>query len=47
MPTAFLVRDLLIVPMWLAAWVAEDIVWRGNAMTIRTRPAQLSPTGRA
>lgn len=42
LPLAFVVRDLLIVPMWVSAWFAEDIVWRGNAMTIRTRPAPLS-----
>ncbi|MBV9077571.1 MAG: glycosyltransferase [Methylobacteriaceae bacterium] len=39
MPFACLVRDALILPMWLYAWVAEDIVWRGNQMTIRTKSA--------
>ncbi|MDB5512346.1 MAG: ceramide glucosyltransferase [Enterovirga sp.] len=36
-PFAFVARDLLLVPMWAYAWVAEDIVWRGNAMSIRTK----------
>ncbi|MET7245641.1 ceramide glucosyltransferase [Methylobacterium sp. EM32] len=40
-PLACLARDLLFVPIWLAAWVARDIVWRGNAMDIRTKPARL------
>lgn len=41
-PLACLARDLLFVPIWLAAWVARDIVWRGNAMDIRTKPARLA-----
>ncbi|MFH6783777.1 MULTISPECIES: ceramide glucosyltransferase [Methylobacterium] len=40
-PLVCLARDLLFVPIWLAAWVARDIVWRGNAMDIRTKPARL------
>lgn len=41
-PFACLVRDLLFIPIWFAAWVARDIVWRGNPMDIRTRtPAPL------
>ena len=28
--------------MWLAAWFAQKIVWRGNAMTIRTKAAELA-----
>ncbi|PIK71650.1 ceramide glucosyltransferase, partial [Methylobacterium frigidaeris] len=32
---------LLFIPIWLAAWVARDIVWRGNAMDIRTKPTRL------
>jgi ceramide glucosyltransferase len=41
-PLACLARDLLFIPIWLAAWVARDIVWRGNAMDIRTKPARLA-----
>ncbi|ACL62097.1 ceramide glucosyltransferase [Methylobacterium nodulans] len=38
-PAACLARDLMLLAVWLAAWVARDIVWRGNAMDIRTKPA--------
>lgn len=31
---AFLVRDLVIPAMWVAAWTAGRTVWRGNAMRI-------------
>lgn len=44
-PAAFLVRDVLVVRMWIYAWFAEDIVWRGNAMTIRTKGSQPLATG--
>lgn len=44
----FVVRDVMLVPMWLYAWVAEDIVWRGNAMSVRTKgSAQVSADGAA
>ncbi|KMO12689.1 ceramide glucosyltransferase [Methylobacterium platani] len=42
-PLACLARDLLFVPIWLAAWVARDIVWRGNAMDIRTKDLRAKP----
>lgn len=35
-PLVCFTRDLLILPMWAYAWVAEEIVWRGNAMSVRT-----------
>jgi ceramide glucosyltransferase len=35
-PAAALARDLIIPAMWTAAWVARDVVWRGNAMSIGT-----------
>jgi ceramide glucosyltransferase len=38
-PAACLARDAMLVGVWLAAWVARDIVWRGNAMDIRTKAA--------
>lgn len=44
-PAAFLTRDVLVVRMWIYAWFAEDIVWRGNAMTIRTKGSQPLATG--
>ncbi|WP_407524193.1 ceramide glucosyltransferase [Methylobacterium oryzisoli] len=39
MPAACLARDLLLPPLWLAAWVARGIVWRGTAMDIPTKAA--------
>jgi ceramide glucosyltransferase len=38
-PITFLVLDALIVPMWTYAWIGEDIVWRGNPMSVRTKGA--------
>jgi ceramide glucosyltransferase len=40
MPIACLVRDAILLPMWVYAWMAEEIVWRGNQMTIRTKGPQ-------
>ncbi len=36
---AFLVRDALLPAIWASAWARTAIVWRGNAMDIRTRDA--------
>ncbi|MGY2048413.1 ceramide glucosyltransferase [Methylobacterium sp. JK268] len=36
-PAACLARDVMLLGIWAAAWVARDIVWRGNAMDIRTK----------
>jgi ceramide glucosyltransferase len=45
LPT-FIVRDALLLPMWAYAWVAVQIEWRGNAMSVRTKGAeQLRATG--
>jgi ceramide glucosyltransferase len=38
-PAAVLVRDLIVPTMWCAAWVAQQVVWRGNAMSIGTNGA--------
>jgi ceramide glucosyltransferase len=35
-PVAAIARDLIIPAMWSAAWIARDVVWRGNAMSIGT-----------
>ncbi|NNM73399.1 ceramide glucosyltransferase [Enterovirga aerilata] len=44
----FVVRDLMILPMWAYAWVAVRIEWRGNAMSVRTKAAEaLRATGTA
>ncbi len=34
---AFVVRDALLPLIWIGAWAQSAIVWRGNAMDIRTR----------
>ena len=31
---AWLLRDALLPPLWLASWLGSDFEWRGNAMTI-------------
>jgi ceramide glucosyltransferase len=35
-PVCFLVRDVLQPLIWAGAWAAREVVWRGNAMDIRT-----------
>jgi ceramide glucosyltransferase len=35
-PVCFLVRDVLQPLIWAGAWGAREVVWRGNAMDIRT-----------
>ena len=40
-PFVFLVRDAMLLPMWAYAWVAVRIEWRGNAMAVRTKAAEL------
>lgn len=30
-------RDLIIPVMWVRAWMADDVVWHGNAMTVRSK----------
>ena len=44
-PFAFLTRDLVFPLIWAYAFVADDVVWRGNAMTIEVgrSPRELSP----
>jgi ceramide glucosyltransferase len=32
MPAAFLLRDLLIPALWVAAWLGDSFAWRGTAM---------------
>lgn len=31
-PVAWILRDLLLIPLWIAGWFGNDIVWRGNQM---------------
>ncbi|MXQ10260.1 ceramide glucosyltransferase [Microvirga makkahensis] len=39
-PIACLTRDCLIPIMWAYAWIGRNVVWRGNAMTIRVNGAE-------
>lgn len=34
---AFLLRDLVLPVLWVAAWIGSDFTWRGNAMTAHPR----------
>lgn len=36
-PAAWLVRDVLVVALWLAAWGRESYAWRGKHITVRRR----------
>ena len=31
---AWLLRDLALIPLWIAGWAGNDIVWRGNQMDL-------------
>jgi ceramide glucosyltransferase len=31
---ALLLRDLTLPALWIAAWLSDDFVWRGNAMNL-------------
>jgi ceramide glucosyltransferase len=42
LPLAFLLRDLLLPALWIAAWIGSDFTWRGNAMNLREREADLA-----
>jgi ceramide glucosyltransferase len=33
-PFVWLLRDVLLVPLWIAGWFGNDIVWRGNQMDL-------------
>jgi len=37
LPVALLVRDLLLPILWVAAWIGDDFVWRGNGMRAQRR----------
>lgn len=36
---AMLLRDLLLPVLWVAAWLGDEFVWRGNAMAATRAPA--------
>jgi len=43
MPLALLLRDLILPVLWIAAWLSDDFVWRGNAMNLHaTTPEESS-----
>jgi ceramide glucosyltransferase len=48
MPFALVLRDTLLPALWVAAWLSNDFVWRGNAMTLHAAAAEESsePVGR-
>ena len=33
-PVAWLVRDLLLIPLWVAGWFGNEHIWRGNQMDL-------------
>lgn len=33
-PFVWMLRDLLLPPLWIAGWLGNDIVWRGNQMDV-------------
>jgi ceramide glucosyltransferase len=33
LPLAMLLRDLMLPPLWVAAWLSEEVVWRGSIVS--------------
>ncbi len=33
-PAAWIIRDVLLPPLWIASWMGNSFDWRGNSMTI-------------
>jgi ceramide glucosyltransferase len=31
-PIAWILRDVLLIPLWIAGWFGNELVWRGNQM---------------
>ena len=44
MVAAIMVRDMILPAMWARGWLGGAVDWRGNAMTIRTKAAELEET---
>jgi len=44
MVVAMIARDLILPAMWARGWLGGAVDWRGNAMTIRTKAAELEET---
>ena len=43
-PVCYVIRDCLLPILWVDAWIADDFVWRGNAMTVADAPRE-EPSG--
>jgi ceramide glucosyltransferase len=41
MPLAMMARDVIVPAMWIRGWLGGSVDWRGNAMVIGTKPAEL------
>jgi len=37
-------RDLMLPALWVRGWLGGSVDWRGNAMTIGTKAAELEET---
>lgn len=33
MPPAMLIRDLMLPPLWVAAWLSDEVKWRGSTVS--------------
>jgi ceramide glucosyltransferase len=44
MIAAMVVRDMILPVMWARGWLGGAVDWRGNAMTIGTKAAELEET---
>ena len=45
MPLAMLIRDLMLPALWVAAWLSDEVVWRGSRVE-RSEPAATWTTSR-
>jgi len=41
---ALMARDLMLPALWVRGWLGGSVDWRGNAMTIGTKAAELEET---
>ena len=44
-PPAFLARDVLLPALWGQAWMGDNFVWRGNAMSVDESALREAPSG--
>ncbi|MBZ9796749.1 ceramide glucosyltransferase [Mesorhizobium sp. ES1-4] len=44
MVAAMIARDVMLPTIWARGWLGGPVDWRGNAMTIRTKAAELEET---